>query len=85
MSALGQPAQPVRGKTGYWLLAYYALPSWLMKNAGLDAVGLIFLLATLGISIWAIVDLGVLPGDPGSNAFGSNPLAENSGSQPAAA
>ncbi len=56
-----------------------------MKNAGLDAVGLIFLLATLGISIWAIVDLGVLPGDPGSNAFGPNPLAENSGSQPAAA
>jgi uncharacterized membrane protein YhaH (DUF805 family) len=34
-------------------------------------------LATLSILIWPIVDLGVLRGDTGSNAFGPNPLAEN--------
>ena len=72
-----------RGKTGYWLLLYYAMPSWLMKYAGLDAAGLIFSLATLGILIWSIVDLGVLRGEAGSNAFGPNPLAENLEPHPA--
>jgi len=28
-----------RGKTGYYLLIYYGIPSWIMKNAGLDAAG----------------------------------------------
>jgi len=28
-----------RGKTGYYLLLYYGIPSWIMKNAGLDAAG----------------------------------------------
>jgi uncharacterized membrane protein YhaH (DUF805 family) len=72
-----------RGKTGYWLLLYYAMPSWMMKSAGLDAVGLVFLAATSGILIWAIVDLGVLRGDTGSNDFGPGPLAENPASRPA--
>jgi hypothetical protein len=29
------------------------------KNAGMDTVGLIFSFVTLGILIWAIVDLGI--------------------------
>lgn len=66
-----------RGKTGYWLLLYYLLPSMMSKNAGLDTVGLIFWLVTLGILIWAIVDLGLLRGEAGSNAFGPNPLSKN--------
>jgi hypothetical protein len=38
------------------------------KNAGLDTVGLIFWLVTLGILVWAVVDLGVLRGETGGNA-----------------
>ena len=66
-----------RGKTGYWLLLYYLLPSMMWKSAGVDAVGLASWLLILGILIWAIVDLGVLRGDTGSNDFGPNPLAGN--------
>ncbi len=62
-----------RGKTGYWLLLYYLPPSMMAKNAGLDTVGLIFGLVTIGLLIWALVDLGILRGDAGSNAFGPNP------------
>jgi uncharacterized membrane protein YhaH (DUF805 family) len=53
------------------------LPSMLAKNAGLDTAGIIVVLVTLGILIWAIVDLGVLPGEAGSNVFGANPLSKN--------
>jgi len=35
-----------RGKTGYWLLLYNAMPSWMMKNAGLDAAGFMGLAST---------------------------------------
>jgi uncharacterized membrane protein YhaH (DUF805 family) len=65
-----------RGKTGYWLVLYYLLPSMMSKNAGLDTVGLIAGLVPLGILIFAIVDLGVLHSEAGSNAFGPNPLAK---------
>jgi uncharacterized membrane protein YhaH (DUF805 family) len=57
-----------RGKTGFWLLLYYAVPLWLTKNAGLDAIGLVVWLASAGILIWAIIDLGVLRGEAGTNA-----------------
>jgi len=65
-----------RGKTGFWLLLYYAVPLWMTKSAGLDVVGVIVSLASAGILIWAIIDLGVLRGDPRTNAFGANPLVE---------
>ena len=66
-----------RGKTGYWLVLYYLLPSMMLKNAGLDIVGLMFSLVSLGILIWAIVDLGILRGEAGSNVFGPEPLSKN--------
>jgi uncharacterized membrane protein YhaH (DUF805 family) len=66
-----------RGKTGYWLLLYYLLPFLIWNNARMDAVGFVSVFAALGVQIWAIVDLGALPGEAGSNAFGPNPLAEN--------
>jgi uncharacterized membrane protein YhaH (DUF805 family) len=66
-----------RGKSGYWLLLYYLLPSMMLKNAGLDTVGLVFSLATLGILIGAIIDLGVLRGETGSKVFGTDPLSKD--------
>ncbi len=65
-----------RGKTGYWLLLYYLLPSLMAKNAGLDAAGLVFGLVALGLLIWALVDLGILRGEAAGNAFGPNPLSK---------
>lgn len=66
-----------RGKTGYWLLLYYLLPLLMSKNAGSDTIGVIFGLATAGILIWALVDLGILRGDSDSNSFGPNPRSKN--------
>jgi len=63
-----------RGKTGYWLLLYYLLPSMMLRHAGSDGVGMIFWLAIFAIVIWVIVDLGILRGQAGSNAFGADPL-----------
>jgi uncharacterized membrane protein YhaH (DUF805 family) len=53
---------------------YYAAPSWLLKSAGPDGAGLFFLAATLGVAIWAVVDLGMLRGEAGNNAFAPSPL-----------
>jgi uncharacterized membrane protein YhaH (DUF805 family) len=72
-----------RGKTGYWLLLYYLLPLIMMKNTGLDTVGLIFWIVILGILTWVIVDLGALRGEASSNVFGPDPLVENPKPQPA--
>jgi uncharacterized membrane protein YhaH (DUF805 family) len=66
-----------RGKTGYWLLPYYLLPSMMSKNVGLDGGGLVAGLVIAGIILWAIVDLGMLSGEAGSNGFGPDPLAKN--------
>jgi uncharacterized membrane protein YhaH (DUF805 family) len=66
-----------RGKTGYWLLLYYLLPFIIWNNARMDTVGFVSVFVALGVQIWAIVDLGVLPGEADGNAFGPNPLANN--------
>jgi len=65
-----------RGKSGYWLLLYYLLPSMIWNNARMDTVGFVFVFVALGVQLWVIVDLGVLPGEAGSNAFGPSPLAK---------
>jgi uncharacterized membrane protein YhaH (DUF805 family) len=67
-----------RGKTGYWLLLYYGGPNLTSHVSGLDAAGLVLLVITLGISVWALVDLGILRGESGSNAFGHDPLSSES-------
>jgi uncharacterized membrane protein YhaH (DUF805 family) len=64
-----------RGKTGFWLALYYGAPLWLSNHAYFDLVGYVSLTLALGVFIWTLVDLGVLPGDPGSNRFGPSPVA----------
>ena len=83
IAAIGVRRLHDRGKVGYWLLLYYAVPLWLSKGIGLDAVGLLVAAATLGIFIWGLVDLGFLHGETGSNAFGPDPLADNPAPPPA--
>ena len=37
----------------------------------------LFIAASLGISIWAIIDLGFLKGTDGDNEYGPDPFAKN--------
>lgn len=74
--ALGAKRLHDRNKSAWWLLVFYLLPS-VLERAG-DFAGsmqIAFALASLGISIWALVELGFLRGTSGSNPYGPDPLA----------
>jgi uncharacterized membrane protein YhaH (DUF805 family) len=65
-----------RDKTGWWLVLFYLVPSVLQSGGGPQAgIGLLLTLAGLAIAIWAIVELGCLPGTAGPNQYGPDPLA----------
>jgi uncharacterized membrane protein YhaH (DUF805 family) len=51
-----------RGKSGWWLLIFWALPA--------VAIGVIWL--------WAVLELGCLGGTEGPNAYGPEPLPPQS-------
>jgi uncharacterized membrane protein YhaH (DUF805 family) len=64
-----------RGKPGWWLLLYYAGPLWLVpKNSAWHGAGLILPVIALAILLRGFVDLGVLRGESGPNAYGPDPL-----------
>ncbi|MGA7036957.1 MAG: TorF family putative porin, partial [Pseudolabrys sp.] len=64
-----------RNKSGWWLLVFYLLPG-VIDNIGMyTAVQLVFHLARIALSIWALVELGFLRGPSGSNKYGPDPLA----------
>lgn len=61
-------------KSGWWLLVFYVVPVILSTAAtNLDRM-LILNLASLAVSIWAIVQLGFLRGTVGANRFGPDPI-----------
>jgi uncharacterized membrane protein YhaH (DUF805 family) len=66
-----------RNKSGWWLVPFYALPVVLDGvGSALDAIlGIVLSLASLAISIWALVELGFLRGTPGPNRYGPDPLS----------
>ena len=66
-----------RDKSGWWILLFWLGPSVLggWQTAAPDlAGGLILSLAAAAIGIWAFVELGCLPGTPGPNQYGPDPL-----------
>jgi uncharacterized membrane protein YhaH (DUF805 family) len=65
-----------REKSAWWLLVFYLLPALLdgIANVIGDA-GLVFSLASFGVSVWALVELGCLRGTIGDNQYGPDPLA----------
>ncbi len=65
-----------RNKSAWWLLIFYLLPS-ILEGVGkvADGVGIAFSFASIGLSIWALVELGFLRGTPGPNDYGPDPLA----------
>ena len=69
-----------RNKSAWWLVPFLVAPMALETVAqvnDLDAaltVGLMVLSGTL--SLWALVELGVLRGSVGANAYGPDPVAD---------
>jgi len=66
-----------RDKSGWWILLFWLAPgvlsSW--QTATPDFGGSFVLsLAAIAIGIWAFVELGCLPGTPGPNQYGPDPL-----------
>ena len=56
-----------RNKSAWWLLVFYALPGLLSYAEAT--------IASLVISVWALVELGFLRGTSGPNDYGPDPLA----------
>lgn len=74
-----------RGKSGWWLLLFWLAPALLSAVAELGSAGgdpeaaagaLLFSLPSLCLSIWAIVDLGVLPAKKGANKYAAAEAAQ---------
>jgi uncharacterized membrane protein YhaH (DUF805 family) len=64
-----------REKPGWWLLIFWVLPTILSGiGSALGGIGMVLSLASLAISIWALVELGCLKGTTGSNMYGPDPL-----------
>jgi len=69
-----------RNKSGHWLWLFCLAPgvlNLLGKLAvaqGAPLVGIVIMLASIGISIWGFVDVACLPGTSGPNRFGPDPL-----------
>jgi uncharacterized membrane protein YhaH (DUF805 family) len=66
-----------RDKSGWWILLFWLGPSilggWQTATPDLGG-GLILSLVAAAIAIWAFVELGCLPGTPGPNQYGPDPL-----------
>jgi uncharacterized membrane protein YhaH (DUF805 family) len=66
-----------RDKSGWWILLFWLGPSilggWQTVTPDLGG-GFIFSIGATAIAIWAFVELGCLPGTPGPNQYGSDPL-----------
>lgn len=72
-----------RDKSGHWLWFFILVPTLLnvignMLMASGDptmAIGaIVFAIAAIGISIWALIEMGFLRGTPGANRYGPDPL-----------
>jgi uncharacterized membrane protein YhaH (DUF805 family) len=65
-----------RDKSAWWLLLFWLLPSVLERMADrTEGFGIVFTLASIALSIWAIVEMGFLRGTAGPNRYGPDPLA----------
>ena len=65
-----------RDKSGWWLLLFMLAPGILGGLAFMVGgfLATLLSLASLGVWIWMIVELGCLPGTRGSNLYGPDPI-----------
>ena len=76
-----------RGKSAWWLLVFAGVPMLLgavralveISSPGADGPAGVVALISLGFSIWALVELGIMKGVVGPNRFGEDPLPTPSG------
>ncbi len=74
--AVGAKRLHDRDRSAWWLVLFYLGPGFLEAiGEAMGEIGVIFLVVSFGISIWALVELGFLRGTPGRNRFGPDPLA----------
>ena len=66
-----------RDKGGWWLLLFYVVPG-LLGGIGMATGGWhwLFGLPSYAISLWALIEFGVLRGTTGPNQYGPDPLAQ---------
>jgi uncharacterized membrane protein YhaH (DUF805 family) len=66
-----------RDKSGWWILLFWLGPGilggWQTATPDLGG-GFILSLAATALAIWAFIELGCLPGTPGPNQYGPDPL-----------
>lgn len=67
-----------RGRSGWWMLLYFAVPGlynrfagWLPDSDVTTAIGVGVML----LVIWNVIELGFLRGTAGTNPYGQNPLS----------
>jgi len=63
-----------RDMSGWWLLVFFLLPAVLDGIGRALGIPVVFSLASVAISLWALVVLGFLSGTPGANQYGPDPL-----------
>lgn len=74
--AVGAKRLHDRDRSAWWLVLFYLGPGFLQGlGEAMGEIGVILLVVSVGISIWALVELGFLRGTPGPNRFGPDPLA----------
>ncbi len=74
--AVGAKRLHDRNRSAWWLVLFYLGPGLLQAlGEAMGDIGVILLVVSVGISIWALVELGFLRGTQGPNRFGPDPLA----------
>ncbi|WP_456618345.1 MULTISPECIES: DUF805 domain-containing protein [unclassified Bradyrhizobium] len=71
--AVGRKRLHDRNKSGWWLLLFYLGPAVCHYVGQMSDLDVILDAASFGLTAWAIVELGVLPGTVGSNKYGPDP------------
>jgi uncharacterized membrane protein YhaH (DUF805 family) len=78
--AVGSKRLHDRDKSAWWLALFYLGPAVLGAiGDAAGGAGIIFHVISIGISIWAFIELGILRGTAGPNRFGPDPLATAAG------
>lgn len=67
-----------RDKSWHWIIPFYAIPvildpQWFGLGFG-NTLYWVMSAVSLGLSLWALVELGILRGTEGNNSYGEDPL-----------
>jgi len=71
MTALGVQRLHDRAKHGWWLVLFFVVP-WAIHAAHAHVA---LSMASLGLSVWALIEMGCLRGTIGPNQYGDDLLA----------